>query len=53
MGLALGMEELQLGAFERTDTYESINHSVVSNPATPWTVVCQAPLAVGFSEQEY
>ena len=31
MGLALGMEELQLGAFKRTDTYESINHSVVSD----------------------
>ena len=28
--------------------------SVVSNSfATPWTVVCQAPLSMGFSRQEY
>ena len=22
-------------------------------PATPWTVVCQAPLSLGFSRQKY
>ena len=27
--------------------------SVVSNPATPWTVTHQAPLSMGFSSQEY
>ena len=27
--------------------------SIVSNSATLWTVTCQAPLAVGFSRQEY
>ena len=30
-----------------------LSHSVVSNPATPWTVACQAPLSMGFSRQEY
>ena len=30
------------------------SHSVVSNSfAAPWTVVCQAPLSMGFSGQEY
>ena len=24
-----------------------------ANPATPWTVACQAPLSMGFSRQEY
>ena len=29
-------------------------HSVVSDSfATPWTVVCQTPLSMGFSRQEY
>ena len=28
-----------------------VNHSVVSDPATPWT--CQAPLSIEFSRQEY
>ena len=32
---------------------ESINHSVVSDSATPWTTVCQAPLSMEFSRQEY
>ena len=27
--------------------------SVVSDSATPWTVVCQASLSMGFSRQEY
>ena len=27
--------------------------SVVSNSATPWTVVCEAPLSMEFSRQEY
>ena len=27
--------------------------SVVSDPATPWTVACQAPQSVEFSRQEY
>ena len=26
---------------------------VMSNSATPWTIVCQAPLSMGFSRQEY
>ena len=25
----------------------------MSDSATPWTVVCQAPLSMGFSRQEY
>ena len=32
---------------------ESVNSSVVSDFATPWTVALQAPLSVGFSRQEY
>ena len=27
--------------------------SVMSDPATPWTVACQRPLCLGFSRQEY
>ena len=27
--------------------------SVVSDSATPWTVACQAPLSMGFPQQEY
>ena len=32
-----------------------VSHSVVTNQlfATPWTVACQAPLAMKFSRQEY
>ena len=30
-----------------------ISRSVVSDPATLWTVACQAPLSTGFSRQEY
>ena len=29
------------------------SHSVMSDSATPWTVACQAPLAMEFSRQEY
>ena len=32
---------------------ESVNCSVMSDSATPWTVVHQAPLTMGFSRQEY
>ena len=31
----------------------SVNFSVVSDSATPWTVSHQAPLSMGFSRQEY
>ena len=30
-----------------------VSHSVMSNSATPWTTVGQAPLALEFSRQEY
>ena len=30
-----------------------LSHSVVSDPATPWTVAHQAPLFMEFSRQEY
>ena len=30
-----------------------LQHSVVSNSATAWTVALQAPLSMGFSRQEY
>ena len=30
-----------------------VNHSVMSDSATPWTVARQAPLSMGFSRQEY
>ena len=29
-----------------------VSHSVLSDSATPWTVACQAPLSMGFSQQE-
>ena len=32
---------------------ESESHSIVSDPATPWTVAHQAPLSMEFSRQEY
>jgi len=34
---------------------ESVSQSVVFNSLlnTPWIIVCQAPLSVGFSRQEY
>ena len=30
-----------------------LNHSVMSDSATPWTVACHSPLSTGFSRQEY
>ena len=30
-----------------------LSHSVTSDSATPWTVVPQAPLSMGFSRQGY
>ena len=30
-----------------------VSHSVMSNSATPWNVVHQVPLSMGFSRQEY
>ena len=30
-----------------------LSHSVMSDSATPWTVVHQAPLSVGFSRRDY
>ena len=38
--------------FEEVIKRESVNHSVVPDFATPWTVACQASLALGFSRQE-
>ena len=32
---------------------ESVSRSVMSDSATPWMVVHQAPLSMGFSRQEY
>ena len=32
---------------------ESVNHSIMSDSVTPWTVACQVPLSMGFSRQEY
>ena len=32
---------------------ESVNHSVMSDSATPWTAVHQAPLPMRFPRQEY
>ena len=32
---------------------ESDSRAVMSDSATPWTVVCQAPLVMEFSRQEY
>ena len=31
---------------------ESIDHSIMSDSVTPWTVACQAPLSMEFSRQE-
>ena len=33
--------------------YVCVSRSVMSNSATPWTVVCQAPLSMEFFRQEY
>ena len=32
---------------------ESVSHSVMSDPVTPWTVAQQIPLSMKFSKQEY
>ena len=32
---------------------ESVSHSVVSDSATLWTIACQAPLSMKFSQLEY
>ena len=32
---------------------ESVSHSVMFNSVTPWIAICQAPLSMGFSRQEY
>ena len=32
---------------------ESVNHSVISDPVTPWTVAHQTPLSMAFFRQEY
>ena len=32
---------------------ESLDHSVMSDSATPWTMAHQAPLFMGFPRQEY
>ena len=34
-------------------TIWALNHSVMSDSATPWTVVHKAPLSLGFPRQEY
>ena len=39
--------------FEEVIKRESVNHSVVPDFATPWTVACQDPLSVELSSQEY
>ena len=31
----------------------SVSHSVMSDPVTPWTIACQAPLSMEFPRQEY
>ena len=33
--------------------YQCSVDSVLSDPATPWTVACQMPLCLGFSRQKY
>ena len=32
---------------------ESVSHLVMSDFVIPWTVVCQAPLSMEFSREEY
>ena len=36
-----------------TDHGECVSCSVLSDSASPWTLACQDPLAMGFSRQEY
>ena len=44
---------LWLVYLEKVTKSESVNHSVVPDFATPWTVAWQASLSLGFSRQEY
>ena len=45
---------LELGPTHRTSFYlESESLSRVQLYAIPWTIVCQAPLSMEFSRQEY
>ena len=49
----------QPSEWEKTIANEAIDKdfkfscSVMSDPATPWTIAYQAPLSTGFSSQEY
>ena len=36
-----------------TETYTLLSHSAAQSCQTPWTIVHQAPLSMGFSKQEY
>ena len=38
---------------KESETTERLNNKKVQFFVTPWTVACQAPLAMGFSRQEY
>ena len=38
---------------EKYNKSEIVSHSVMSDSTTPWTVVCQAALSMGFPRQEY
>ena len=40
-------------SYWRKSESESVSCSVVSDSATLWTVVCQAPLSAGFYRQKY
>ena len=44
---------LEISCFLCTRVCPVLNHSVVSDSATLWTVAHQAPLSMGFSMQEY
>ena len=47
---ALRLFGLKMGEASESD---SVNCSVMSDSATPWTVACQAPLSMGFSRKKY
>ena len=49
--LSVGIEHNLLTAFENPG--KTLNVTVESDSATPWTVVCQGPLSMGFFRQEY
>ena len=44
---------VQLCQLGTTMLYNSVQHSVMYNSATPWTVACQAPQSMEFSRLEY